>query len=264
MPLLVVLVSAAPLPNAEQLLRQGNEAFERGQSEEALRLFEQAEDATSDPALVAFNKAAALYRLDRFGEAALHYQRCLEDDSIPAQRRSLAYFQMGNAYLRDSRGTARVSLEKALGAYRACLRLEQASEAVRADARHNLELARLLWLKAVPNPEDPPRNDEQNPKNAKPMSPQGDKNDSKNGKNAVQTGEQGTQDAADSGNGATSNKSKKASSGPLTSLPDTSELVALSPQETEAHLDSVAQRILNERRHYRRHAVTVPENVKDW
>jgi hypothetical protein len=41
-------------------------------------------------------------------------------------------------------------------------------------------------------------------------------------------------------------------------------LVPLSPQETEAHLENIAQRILQERRHYHRHTVLVPEHVKDW
>ena len=58
--------------------------------------------------------------------------------------------------------------------------------------------------------------------------------------------------------------SKKAQAGPLTVLPDQSELSPLSPQETQAHLEAISQRILQEQRQYRRHAVTLPDNVKDW
>jgi hypothetical protein len=47
-------------------------------------------------------------------------------------------------------------------------------------------------------------------------------------------------------------------------LPDKDELVPLSPQETEAHLEEIVQRVLEQRRTYRRHVVIVPENVKDW
>ncbi|HWY88238.1 MAG TPA: tetratricopeptide repeat protein, partial [Gemmataceae bacterium] len=258
--LAALLVSAAPLPDVDRLVRQGNDAFEKGEIKESLRFFEEAEVFAPDPALVAFNKAAALYRLERYGEAALHYQRCLEDDAIPARRRSLAFFQMGNAYLRESQGAARPYLERALDAYRACLLMEETPAEVRSDTRHNLELTRLLWLKTLPDPDDPPRSDERKPKD--PKNPERD--DMKDGKSPFKTDEQGSRDATDSGKGQSPAKSKKALSGPLTVLPDESELVPLSPQETEAHLENIAQRILQERRHYHRHTVLVPEHVKDW
>jgi Ca-activated chloride channel family protein len=264
-PVVALLISAAPLPQADQWLRKGNEAFERGETEEALKYFEDAEDLTADPALVAFNTAAALYRLERYAEAALHYQRCLEDETIPAGRRALAYFQMGNALLQESKGARRDLLEKALEAYRACLPLEETAGALRSDVRHNLELARLLWLKTVPNPEDPPRNAEPNPENKSPKSKNATgKDEPKAGKADGNTKEPGTGDPADPSKGGAKNKSLNAQSGPLTVLPDRSELVPLSPQETEAHLENIAQRILQERRNYRRHTVTLPENVKDW
>jgi Ca-activated chloride channel family protein len=264
LPLLALLLSAAPLPSVDAWLRQGNDAFERGHNSAALRFFEQAEEFAPDPALVAFNKAAALYRLERFEDAALHYQRCLEDNTIPAGRRSWAYFQMGNACLQESKGTGRPHLERALDAYRACLQMEESVAEVRMDARHNLELARLLWLKTLPNPEDPPRGDDLKSQNATPMNPYMKKDDRSNGLGAGKSDEPGSPDSPDSGKGDAPNKSKKAASGPLTVLPDSDELVPLSPGETDAHLTGVAQRILQERRQYRRHAVLVPENVKDW
>ena len=49
-----------------------------------------AEEWTTDPGLVAFNKAAALYRLGRFREAELHYRRCRED-AVGARRAKLLY-----------------------------------------------------------------------------------------------------------------------------------------------------------------------------
>jgi Ca-activated chloride channel family protein len=264
LPLLIVLLSAAALPDVDTLLRQGNDAFERGQNREALRFFEQAEDRAPDPALVAFNKAAALYRLERFEEAALHYQRCLEDNTIPAERRSRALFQMGNAYLQESKGVSRSHLEKALDAYRFCLNMQATSGDIRSDARHNLELARLFWLKTIPNPSDPPRNDDLTPPRDKSMSPHLKKEERGNGTGDAKSDEAGSRETTDFGKDDMSNKSKKAASGPLTVLPDQSELVPLSPQETEAHLESASQRIIQEGRRHRHQAVLTPENVKDW
>ena len=44
-------------------IRQGNAAFARDELETALSLYEKAETDATDPGLVAFNKAAVLYRL---------------------------------------------------------------------------------------------------------------------------------------------------------------------------------------------------------
>lgn len=258
------LVGAAPLTDVDALLRQGTQAFAGGRYQEALELFEAAEEFAPDPGLVAFNKAAALYRLERYAEAALHYERCLEDDSIPPTRRAQAYFQMGHAYVHESKGTNRGLLEKALAAYRSCLLMHETPEAMRADARHDLELARLLWLQTLPDPETPPRQKDQvPPKNGERKRPPGSK-DPKDGARDVEGNEPDKKELVDGANGDTKTQAKKARAGPLTVLPDRSELVPLSPQETAAHLEANTQRMLQERRHYRRHAVTVADGVKDW
>src|SRR5262245_43565913 len=89
-PLALTLVSAAPGPDVEDLVRQGNEAFAQKDYAAAVKFYEQAEERTPDPGLVAFNKAAALFRLERYREAELSYQRCLEDGEAPETRRARA------------------------------------------------------------------------------------------------------------------------------------------------------------------------------
>ena len=101
----------------EELVRQGDAAFERGDYSAAVDLYTRAEDAITDPGLVAFNKGAALYRLalaaddeasrrQWFREAELHYRRCLEDavgelyalspDEFTGRRTELAAEAKGN------------------------------------------------------------------------------------------------------------------------------------------------------------------------
>src|SRR2546430_1445349 len=111
---------------------------------------------------------------------------------------------MGNAHLQDSRGISRDPLEKALAAHRACLFLDDA--ALQNDARHNLELARLLWLKAIPEPRDPPRSDDPNSKskNTNSKNSGNKKDDVKNGKDTDQAG---NHDAAEPGKGGPRAKS---------------------------------------------------------
>ncbi len=75
---------------------------------------------------------------------------------------------MGNAYLQASRGNDRGLLEQALRAYRECLLDDATVPEIRADARHNLELARLLWIKTLPNPDEPPLDVSEEPPTQQP------------------------------------------------------------------------------------------------
>src|SRR5262245_28909816 len=59
----LLLVGAAGPRDPETLLRDGNAAFAQGNYAEAAALYEQAEKRTTEPALVAFNRAAATYHL---------------------------------------------------------------------------------------------------------------------------------------------------------------------------------------------------------
>src|SRR4051812_48041322 len=59
----LLVLGAAPDANVERLLREGNAAFDRGDYEQAVEFYSQAEDRATDPGQVAYNKATALYRL---------------------------------------------------------------------------------------------------------------------------------------------------------------------------------------------------------
>ena len=73
----VLIVAAAPKESIDDLIRRGNAAFEAKDYLGAVRLYEQAEVHATDPGLVAFNKAAALYRLglaeDEVAASALRF-----------------------------------------------------------------------------------------------------------------------------------------------------------------------------------------------
>src|SRR5207237_98195 len=128
----------------DDLLRRANAAFERGEYDRAVALYERLEDRTADPGQVAFNEAAALYKLGRHRDAEHHYRRALEDAVGP--RRSAALFGLGNSLVQqESLGAP--ALAEAVRRYEECLALG-GDEPAPDDVRHNLELARLLWLQA--------------------------------------------------------------------------------------------------------------------
>ena len=157
----ILLVSAADPPAADDFLRQGNDAFAQQEYEAALKFYEQAETLTLDPGQLSFNRAAAYYRLGRHKEAIECYRRCLQDDQAPPTRRR-AHFDLGNALLQYA-GDSPSTLAEAVAEYRVCLHQPELPTALRNDARHNLELAQLLWLKAWEKLPEDKRKDQEKP-----------------------------------------------------------------------------------------------------
>lgn len=164
--LAMLLIAAADAMNPEELVRRGNAAFDRQEYEAAVKLFTEAEPLIPNPGIVAHNKAAALYRLGRFAEAQLHYERCLEE-AEPHQRAALQ-FDLANCLLQQAQASSNGKLFRdTAAAYERCLAEPMIAEELKSSARHNLELAKLLWLQArlaragqkEPEPGNEPRND---------------------------------------------------------------------------------------------------------
>src|SRR5262249_38763613 len=77
--LVLACVAGSSSADAEEQVRQGNAAFDRGDYETAVALYQQAGTRISDPGLAAFNEGTALYRLGRYREAELRFRCCRED-----------------------------------------------------------------------------------------------------------------------------------------------------------------------------------------
>lgn len=170
----LLLVAAGPGAE-DDLIRAANAAFLRGDTEVADTLYAQAEERTGDPGLVAFNRAAVLFQRGEFREAELHYGRVLDDKACPPERAARAWFNRGTCLLR--RGGSPAIYRGAVACFDHCLESPAADEPLKADARHNLELAKLLWVEAnkvapkKETPNDPP------PDVEPPPSKTGDKED---------------------------------------------------------------------------------------
>jgi Ca-activated chloride channel family protein len=258
-----VLLAIGATPAVEGVLRQGNDAYHAQLYEQAVDDYGKAEEQTTDPGLVAFNKAAALYRLGRYREAELHYRRCLDD--ARGLRRAKALYDLGNCLLWQARDHNARLLEQAIACYRASRRVPEASATVLANAQYNLELARLLWLKArAAGPDDePPNEDGKNEITHEKK----DKGKAPSGSSTSDNGEPQTAQASQDKQGAEDNPGndqKTPGAGNLPTLPDTDELMPLPPEDTAAYLERLAARVRQERREYWRSAAPAVPNVKDW
>lgn len=165
----LALIAAAPTDAPEDLIRRANAAVIAGDAETAASLYEQAEERTDDPGLVAFNKAALLFHKGEFFAAEANYARVLEDAACPPTRAAKAWFNRGTCLLR--RGTSAAVYRSAIACFDRCLDSLGADAPLKADARKNIELAKLLWIEANKKAAKPDA-----PNEPTPEEPQPDKN----------------------------------------------------------------------------------------
>jgi Ca-activated chloride channel homolog len=265
--LIVLLASAGTPPDAVPLVREGNAAFAAGDYLGALGFYEQAEAGATDPGMVAFNRAAACYRLGRFAEAVAGYRQCLDDDQIAGARRARAHYDLGTALVKQSGATSAPLLRQAVSAFRACLAQPDLEADLRADARHNLELAQMLWLKArAAHPDDPQENGGDDPPAKQSKPPSGlDKNKKGNEKGGTDGDPDKGKQPGDEGHGAAGKGNKdRVKPGDIQFLPDADKVVPLPPEETDAHLHGIIERILQERRAYWQKSAQAPKDARNW
>jgi hypothetical protein len=286
------LVGAASLPDADELIRQGNAAFARGDYERAATHYRQAEEASTDPGLVAFNKAAALYQDGQYEEAEKHYWLSLGDageevermlrrqpdcdlpDSARAHggpRLARVLYNLGNCVVQRSGGADGDALAWAVVLYDHCLRLAPDSAPLRADASHNLKLARDLVRLHPPKADkrdtsSDENSEDKNPKKSKDKSGAEEANSetAKTGPDKMEPDD--TRDRSQGDDKSLPKGKRTPGKGNLASLPDSDKLTTLSPEQAAAFLQGAVQRIQAEER--RDYETQTPEKasgkVLDW
>lgn len=263
----VLAVFAISLPLSDnEVLGRAQVAFERGEFEAALKLYERLEERTADPGQVAYNKAAVLYRLTRHRDAELHYRRALEDAT--GRRRAAALYGLGNSLVQQGSSLGAQALGEAVRRYEECLALGE-DEPLPEDVRHNLELARLLWLQAKADQKEPEKGSSEDEMKDDP--PEGNGMDPKN---SVGMGDPGASPRGvgdpmrvkpEPGKTPIKTDDVAPGKGTLPPVPDADELKHLSPEDAAAHLQRAMQKVLRERREYERSTAKPPAaGVKDW
>jgi tetratricopeptide (TPR) repeat protein len=268
--LAVVLGAAAPRSPLE-FVRAGNAAFADEDFERAISLYLEAEDGIDDPGLVAFNKGAALYRLGRFGEAEVHYLRCLEQAAGP--RRARLLYDYANAILQQGQGRDKDFFDRAIAAYQECIDHPDADELLRANAQHNLGVARAMQDRAKPaegkkrpNPNDDKTPDSKDGPSQSPDTARGQQleievPDDKGGlKRPVKTDPNGEEGPVEGAN------QPPPGPGALPPIPDDDETPRLPRHEAREHLRRATQRILDDaaKRQQQRSSAVGSAGVLDW
>jgi tetratricopeptide (TPR) repeat protein len=165
----VVSLAAAPVTDTESLLRDGNAAFRRGDYATAADLYERAGLRTTEPALVAFNFAAAKYRAalesedgraKNLEEARQYFLCCIAKDD---PRRARALHFLGACLLQQALDGDGGRAAEAVTRLEDALKEPGLDDESVDDARHNLALARLVLAQTPPPPPDSARPPEKPP-----------------------------------------------------------------------------------------------------
>jgi len=259
LPGVVFLFGAGTIPEAtpEELIRQANAAFLRGDTDEADDLYTKAEERTADPGLVSFNRAAVLFQNQKYARAAELYYLVLTDAACPPDRAAKAWYNRGTCLLRLPNATTAM-YRSAIACLERCINSSAADEPLKADARYNLELAKALWNEArkkenkpnSPNKDLPP----EDPRNPEP--PRSFGNDAQGGN--LEQGDGNTTGAQmpknilqpATGTGAQPNAAQapaRGAAGHLQPLPDDSKVQPLTPEETREYLRRTAERLKRDR-----------------
>jgi tetratricopeptide (TPR) repeat protein len=266
--LALILIGGNAISDVEALVRQGNAAFERKDYAAAVALYTRAEPLAVDPGHVAFNKAAALYQLCNYRDAERHYRCAIEN--APDPRRTNARYGLANCLVQQGRELGAPALQEAIELYEWCLQHGDLDPDLATDARHNLELAKLLWLEARAKQTERANEEEPtDPNNPKPPDqggpkPQAGGNDSVAGK--PDSRGQRFPVKQDTGTRPKPTEDQPApGTGTLPPVPDAAELSPLSPEDAAAHLGEAAAKIVRERQAHRVQSVKpMAPSVKDW
>jgi tetratricopeptide (TPR) repeat protein len=267
----LALAAAAPSTAPDDLIRRANAAFLAGDPDEADSLYSEAEDRTRDPGLVAFNRAAILFQRGEFHAAEVNYARTLDDRACPADRAARAWFNRGTCLLR--RGGSAAVYRSAIACFGRCLDSSAADAPLKANARQNLELAKLLWIEAnkkAAKPETPNELPQEAERSTPP--PPSVYNGSEEGKDG--STKSGTQPMpmpvpitgpAPKVGPEGSNTLTPAAAPALQPIADDSTPQKLSPEDTREYLRRAELRLRDERRSLLRTLYgTARPGIRDW
>jgi tetratricopeptide (TPR) repeat protein len=253
-------VSASTGDDAARCAAQGNTAFEQGDYAAAVRCYSAAEQRTTDPGLVAFNKAAALYRLGQYRDAELHYLRCVE--TAPTDRRCRALYNAANAVVLQTGASDPSRLKLAIGYYQDALHPVTDAQ-LEESILQNLALARAL-LKQAMTAKNPSKRDN-NSDHHRGAGENGGLSDSSQVVDPDSTGRSAAKKDDGPGGTKTSKRTLSPGAGNLPVIPDRPEAAPLPSEDAARYLEEVAERVRRDRfEHRKRHRVPASPNVRDW
>lgn len=122
-------------------MREGNRGYNKQRYEQAEVNYRKALERDSGDFRGQYNLANDLYRQEKYGEAASHYQQALASQGITDRQRARTLHNQGNSLLRGALQSEQMEgLQQAINCYQEALKLDPKND----DTRYNLAYARRL------------------------------------------------------------------------------------------------------------------------
>lgn len=115
------------------LIKEGNKLYEKGEFSEAEVRYRKAEEEKGDPFVSRFNLGTSLFRQNRFEEAASAFQQ-LPSTTEDKKQKAAAYHNLGNSLMKMEK------YKESVDAYKQALRHDPKDE----DSKYNLSYARRM------------------------------------------------------------------------------------------------------------------------
>jgi Ca-activated chloride channel family protein len=159
---LIIILFLVPLSLSADVgsaMRQGNSLCRKGAYEGALKKYQEALVQEPDNTKIHYNIARALYKMEKYPEAASEYQLCLLTKNRKLQAQS--FYNIGNCQFREGQ------LDPAIESYSAALLLNPKDR----DAKQNLEFCRKIKEQMKNQPQsDSTKQNQENQQNPQPQS----------------------------------------------------------------------------------------------
>ncbi len=264
---LLAMASGPALP--EDWERLGNQAFQAGRFDEAVRCYENAAQRSHQPGRVAHNQAVAFFNMGRYREAERLF-RCELESNPDGDARASALYDLGSCLLLASEGRDADRLAEAIDDLGRCLRMKPADKGLRIDAKYNLELAKRQWRK-IRSDSPPPAEKKQDGNDENPQSSNNDQNSgTEPGNQMGNSGGAGRMmgtplPAGNAGQQPIATAERTSGDGSMSPISDDEQLKPLPPAEARELLRQAAERIARERRALKRANLgTTPKTYPDW
>jgi Ca-activated chloride channel family protein len=148
----LLLLSATLMGQAERkYIRQGNKEYKEEKFDESELLYRRALEKDRESYAGEFNLGDALYKQDKYEDAARNFERLAENEKDPVKLGYL-YHNMGNSLLQAKK------LEESIEAYKNALRHNPRDE----ETRHNLAYAQSLLQQQQQQQQQQQNQDKQN------------------------------------------------------------------------------------------------------
>lgn len=255
--LLCTAAASAQKYPERSLVRKGNRDFARERYDRSIERYTRATAAAPENFEAAYDLSGALYRTERFEEAAGTLERLAADTTRTAEERAAAYYNLGNAQFRQEK------YAEALESYKNSLRIDSSDQ----EAKYNYAYTKRL-LEQQQQEQQQNQNDDQDQNQEQEQNRDQDRNQDRNGDRNEEESPADPQQPDDDRQENDRNDDSSDGEDPADPRDDGRDAPpregGISPEEQERMLDAIQAREDRTQEKLKERAGTIVRGDKNW